>query len=176
VAEPETPRTAVDRDQPPGQQEVCGLRSSAASDVHASAVPRPRKVEREQPDQRLHRAEDISRDVLAHAHDASRPQRRSWTFITSHAQVLLAVAQHPEFRVEEIAEATRITERSAYRILSDLVEAGYLRRARVGRRNRYELARDLLLGDPLVEEDTVSDLLSLIRARERGSAAAPPAS
>jgi DNA-binding transcriptional ArsR family regulator len=176
VAEPETPRTAVDRDQPSGQQEVCDLLSSAASGVHASAVPRPRKVEREQPDLRLHRAEDISRDVLAHAHDASRPQHRSWTFITSHAQVLLAVAHDPELRVEEIAEATRITERSAYRILSDLVEAGYLRRTRVGRRNRYELTRDLLLGDPLVEEDTVSDLLSLIRARERASAPAPPAS
>ena len=78
--------------------------------------------------------------------------------------------------MEEIAEATRITERSAYRILSDLVEAGYLRRTRVGRRNRYELARDLPLGDPLVGEDTVSDLLSLIRAREHASRRAPPAS
>jgi DNA-binding MarR family transcriptional regulator len=122
-------------------------------------------VEREQPDLRLHGREDISRDVLAHAGDASRPQWRSWTFITSHAQVLLAVAHDPELRVAEIAEAARITERSAYRILSDLVEAGYLRRTRVGRRNRYELARDLLLGDPLVEEDTVSDLLSLIRTQ-----------
>jgi DNA-binding MarR family transcriptional regulator len=113
-------------------------------------------VEREQPDLRLHGREDISRDVLAHAGDASRPQWRSWTFITSHAQVLLAVAHDPELRVAEIAEAARITERSAYRILSDLVEAGYLRRTRVGRRNRYELARDLLLGDPLVEEDTAT--------------------
>ena len=177
MAEPETPRTAVDRDHPPGRQEICDLRSSAASDVHAGVLPRPRKVEREQPDLRLHGGEDISRDVLAHAGDASRPQWRSWTFITSHAQVLLAVAHDPELRVAEIAEAARITERSAYRILSDLVEAGYLRRTRVGRRNRYELARDLLLGDPLVEEDTVSDLLSLIRTQlpERVSRRAAPA-
>jgi hypothetical protein len=45
---------------------------------------------------------------------------RSWTFITSHAQVLLAVARDPALRVEEIAKAARISERSAYRILADL--------------------------------------------------------
>jgi DNA-binding transcriptional ArsR family regulator len=133
-------------------------------------------VGREQPDVRLHRGGDISRDVLAHARDTSPSQWRSWTFITSHAHVLLAVAQHPELRVGEIAEAAGITERSAYRILADLAEAGYLRRTRVGRRNRYELARDLPLGDPLVGEDTVSDLLSLIRPREHASVRAPPAS
>jgi DNA-binding IclR family transcriptional regulator len=87
---------------------------------------------------------------------------RSWAFITNHARVLIAVAHDPDRRVGEIAEAARITERSTYRILSDLVEAGYLRRGRVGKRNRYELDRELQLGDPVVEDHTVSDLLSLM--------------
>jgi hypothetical protein len=94
--------------------------------------------------------------------DARFKPMRSWAFITPHARVLLAVAQDPELRVEKIAEAACVTERSAYRILADLVAAGYLRRRRAGRRNRYELDRDLPLGDPTVEEHTTDDLLSLI--------------
>jgi hypothetical protein len=92
-----------------------------------------------------------------------RPMR-SWAFITNHTHVLLAVARNPELRVDGIAEAARITERSAYRILADLVEAGYIRRRRVGTHNSYELARDLPLDDPVVGQVTVSDLLSLIGA------------
>jgi DNA-binding transcriptional ArsR family regulator len=100
---------------------------------------------------------------------------RSWAFITSHARVLLAVAQEPELRVEEIAEAASVTERSVYRILADLVEEGYLRRTRVGRRNRYELDPDLLLDDPVVEERTMSDLLSFIGAQRRKTRSNGPA-
>jgi DNA-binding transcriptional ArsR family regulator len=87
---------------------------------------------------------------------------RTWAFITAHTRVLLAIARAPELRVDEIAEAAHVSERSAYRILSDLVEAGYLRRTRDGRRTVYELDRDLALGDPPVEEQPTSELLSLV--------------
>jgi predicted DNA-binding transcriptional regulator YafY len=87
---------------------------------------------------------------------------RSWAFITSHARVLLAIAENRELRVEEIADAADVTERSVYRILADLVEAGYLRRGRAGTRNLYELDPDLPLGDPVVEDQTTSDLVSLV--------------
>ena len=89
-------------------------------------------------------------------------QIRSWGFITAHTRVLLAIAHDPTVRVEGIARAACITERSAYRILADLVEAGYLRRTRDGRCNRYELERDLPLGDPTVEQHTTDDLLSAV--------------
>jgi DNA-binding transcriptional ArsR family regulator len=87
---------------------------------------------------------------------------RSWAFITSHARVLLTIARNLDLRVEQIARQAGVTERSAYRIIADLVEAGYLRRRRVGRRNLYELDPDLPLGDPVVEDQTTSDLLSLV--------------
>ncbi|MCP6768653.1 Rrf2 family transcriptional regulator, partial [Klebsiella pneumoniae] len=48
-----------------------------------------------------------------------------WTFLTSHAHVLLCVAGDPAIRVRDIAEAVGITERMALRILHDLAEAGY---------------------------------------------------
>jgi DNA-binding transcriptional ArsR family regulator len=86
---------------------------------------------------------------------------RSWTFITNHAQVLIAVAHHPDATVAELAEAAQITERSAYRILADLQKAGYVRRRKVGRENRYEVNPALPLRDPLVENEAVRDLLRL---------------
>jgi DNA-binding IclR family transcriptional regulator len=95
----------------------------------------------------------------------SPPKR--WTFITNHAQVLLAVARDPHARVKEIAEAAEITERYAYRLLGDLQKAGYVRRFRNGRRNHYRLNADLPLGDPVVEEQSLRELLRLIARRDR---------
>ena len=89
------------------------------------------------------------------------PTRR-WTFITNHAQVLLAVAQMPNVRVREIAAAVDITERYAYRILRDLQNAGYVERRRQGRCNLYRLHAELALGDPIVEEHSLWELLRLI--------------
>lgn len=86
---------------------------------------------------------------------------KGWTFITHHAQVLLAVARDPELRVKEIAEAAEITERYAYRVLSDLQKAGYVHRGRRGRCNRYWVNPDLALGDPVVKEESVRGLLRL---------------
>jgi hypothetical protein len=100
--------------------------------------------------------------AITHGAGDAFPPMRTWAFITAHTRVFLAVAQDPELRVEQIAEAAGITERSAYRILADLVEAGYLRRTRVGRRNHYEVVSGLPLGDPVVEEHTADELLSLV--------------
>jgi DNA-binding transcriptional ArsR family regulator len=87
---------------------------------------------------------------------------RSWTFITSHAQILLAVARDPAATVVELAAAAEITERSAYRILADLQEADYVRRRKLGRHNVYEINPTMPLRDPTIENERVHDLLSLI--------------
>lgn len=90
---------------------------------------------------------------------------RGWTFITNHGQVLLAVAQNPDLRVREIAEAVGVTERYAYRLLRDLQNAGYVDRVRHGRCNLYRVNPDLPLGDPVVEPQSLSELLRLIGHR-----------
>ncbi|HEY2074409.1 MAG TPA: winged helix-turn-helix domain-containing protein [Gaiellaceae bacterium] len=66
---------------------------------------------------------------------------RSWTFLTNHAQVLLCIVQEPDVRLRDVAERVGITERAAQRILSDLVDAGYVEATRVGRRNQYAVDR-----------------------------------
>lgn len=87
---------------------------------------------------------------------------RSWTFITNHAQILLAVARDPAATVVELAGAAEITERSAYRILADLQQAGYVRRRKLGRHNVYEINPTMPLRDPTIANECVRDLLSLI--------------
>ena len=61
----------------------------------------------------------------------------SFFLLTNHGQVLLAVAEKPDVRIREIADRVGITERATQRIVAELVEAGYVRTARVGRRNEY---------------------------------------
>jgi MarR family len=87
---------------------------------------------------------------------------RSWTFITNHAQVLLAVARDPAATVAQLAVAAQITERSAYRILADLQRAGYVQRRKLGRHNAYEINPSLPLRDPTLEKESVRDLLRLV--------------
>ena len=66
-----------------------------------------------------------------------------WDFLTNHAHVLTCVAHDPGIRLRDIAAAVGITERAAHRILSELVEDGYVLREREGRRNHYEVVADL---------------------------------
>jgi DNA-binding transcriptional ArsR family regulator len=77
------------------------------------------------------------------------------------------MARNPSATVTELAAASEITERSTYRVLADLQQAGYVRRRREGRANRYEINRELPLRDPMVENEAVGDLLRLARNRKR---------
>jgi hypothetical protein len=92
----------------------------------------------------------------------SRPEAAGWDFLTNHAHVLTCVADDPGIRLRDIAAAVGITERAAHRILSELVEAGYVLRQRDGRRNHYEVVPDLPLRHPLVEGREVGDLLKVL--------------
>ena len=88
-----------------------------------------------------------------------------WDFLTNHAHVLTCVAHDPGIRLRDIAAAVGITERAAHRILSELVEAGYVIRERQGRRNHYEVISDLPLRHPLVRGREVGDLLKVLIGR-----------
>ena len=72
----------------------------------------------------------------------SSPEPKTWTFLTNHAQVLLCVAEDPEIRLRDVAERVGITERATQRILAELVEAGYVKTKRVGRRNSYTVDQE----------------------------------
>lgn len=86
----------------------------------------------------------------------------NWTFLTNHAQVLVCIAQDPGIRLREIGEAIGITERAAHRIVTELVEAGYVSRERHGRRNRYRVRSHLPFPDPLARKQRIGDLLAIL--------------
>ena len=86
----------------------------------------------------------------------------SWTFLTYHARVLLLVANDPGVRLRDIAASLNITERSAFGIISDLAEAGYVIKEKNGRRNRYHVQAHLPLPEPDGRERTVGEILALL--------------
>ena len=90
------------------------------------------------------------------------PVTHPWTFLTSHARVLLIISQNPESRVRDIAGLAGITERSAQRIVADLETAGYLSHERVGRRNHYRVRRGAPLRHPHEQGVEIGELLELL--------------
>ena len=86
----------------------------------------------------------------------------SWTFLTYHARVLLLVAHDPGVRLRDIAASLDITERSAFGIITDLVEAGYVIKEKNGRRNHYHIQAHLPLPEPDGRERTVGEILTVL--------------
>ncbi|MEV0147974.1 MULTISPECIES: helix-turn-helix domain-containing protein [unclassified Nonomuraea] len=70
---------------------------------------------------------------------SSSEERSTWTFLTHHARVLLEIARDPRARLRDIAASIGITERAVQGIVSDLHQAGYVTRDRIGRRNQYAI-------------------------------------
>ncbi len=97
---------------------------------------------------------------------------RRWTFLTNHAQVLVCIARDPGVRLRDIGERVGITERAAHRIVVELADAGYITRARNGRRNRYTINTHLPLPEPIAGEQNVGELLEILTAT-RGSVQPP---
>jgi Mn-dependent DtxR family transcriptional regulator len=96
-----------------------------------------------------------------------------WSFLTNHARALLFIAEDPDARLRDLAAALDVTERTAYGIVVDLTETGYVVKERDGRRNRYHIQDHLLLRDSIGRERTVGELLGLLgsskpRTRTRG--------
>ena len=56
----------------------------------------------------------------------------TWTFITNHARVMMVISQDPTVRLRDMASTLEITERAAQRIVTELVDEGYLSRKREG--------------------------------------------
>lgn len=83
-------------------------------------------------------------------------------FLTNHGSVLLCIARDPGVRMRDIAAELKITERATQRIVADLIDAGYLDRERVGRRNRYTVRTDLPVTLPASRDVDLNSLLNVL--------------
>ena len=86
----------------------------------------------------------------------------SWSFLTNHGRVLLCIAHDPGVRLRDIAARLDITERTAYGIVTDLTQAGYIVKQKDGRRNRYQIQAHLPLPEPTSQERTLGEVLALL--------------
>ena len=65
-----------------------------------------------------------------------------WSLLSLSGQVLACISDDPNVRLRDIAVRLDITERTAYGIVKELTDRGYLVKYKVGRRTRYEVQRD----------------------------------
>ena len=98
-----------------------------------------------------------------------------WSFLTNHARAVLYIAGQPDARLRDLAEVLGVTERTAFGIVTDLTDAGYVVKEKDGRRNRYEIQEHLPLPETIPGTRTVGELLELLvdfepprRNRRRG--------
>ena len=69
-----------------------------------------------------------------------RPDEEStWTLLTNHGRILLLIAKEPEIRIRDLADSAGVTERRAQAIVTDLEQAGYIKKVKDGRRNIYSV-------------------------------------
>ena len=85
-----------------------------------------------------------------------------WSFLTNHARVLMCIAHDPGIRLRDIASTLDITERTAYGIVTDLTEGGYVVKEKDGRRNRYQIQAHLPLREPITRERTIGEVLDVL--------------
>ena len=101
-------------------------------------------------------------DAVAGGESTTTARGKTWTFLSSHAQVLLCIGREPDLRMREIAAHLGITERSVQLIVKDLVDAGFVSRSREGRCNRYAIHADRQMRHPLVNHREIQSLLDLV--------------
>lgn len=85
-----------------------------------------------------------------------------WSFLTNHARAMLFIAHDPDARLRDLAAALGVTERTAYGIVADLSDAGYVVKEKDGRRNRYQIQGHLPLRDSVGRERTIGEVLDLL--------------
>ena len=98
---------------------------------------------------------------------------REWSFLTNHARVLVCIAHDPGARLRDLSAALDITERTAYGIVVDLTDAGYVVKEKDGRRNRYKIQRHLPLPESTSRARTIGEVLDLLVATKRAPSKRP---
>jgi DNA-binding IclR family transcriptional regulator len=85
-----------------------------------------------------------------------------WSFLTNHARALLCIAHDPGVRLRDIGATLGITERTAFGIVTDLTDAGYVVKNKDGNRNRYRIQHHLPLRGGVGQERTIGEVLQLL--------------
>lgn len=111
----------------------------------------------------MHMDEAAKGSAMASDEEPAISSESPWFFLSNHGLVLLAAVRNPDATVRELAQAVGVTERTTFRVLSDLEAAGYLsREGGSGRGGRFILREDVPLRHPLNFSIPVRQLIDLL--------------
>ena len=109
------------------------------------------------------REEEMTQAATSERAGLGTHDRPEWYFLSNHALVLLAAIRSPDSTVRELAQTVGVTERTAFRVLSDLEAEGYIRRAENGGRGgRFIAAEDVPLRHPMNRSIPIGQLIELL--------------
>jgi len=74
----------------------------------------------------------------------------------------VCIAHDPGVRLRDVADRVGITERTAFGIVADLTDAGYVVKEKDGRRNRYRVNTRAPLPDAGVRKASVGEVLAVL--------------
>ena len=77
------------------------------------------------------------------------------------------IAADPDVRLRDLAAVLDVTERTAFGLVADLTQDGYIVKEKTGRRNRYRVRTDLPIRDPAARDRTVGEVVALLVERRR---------
>lgn len=87
---------------------------------------------------------------------------KSWTLLSHHAHLLLALDRDPNYTIDQMARILGITSRSVVNLINDLVDDGYVSKTKDGRNNHYEINRTAPLRHATSQGKTVGQLISAL--------------
>lgn len=90
-------------------------------------------------------------------------QETNWTFFSNHGHVYFLLATNEDIILREVANKVGITERSVLGIVQDLEVAGYIKREKVGRSNKYKILSKKTLRHPLESSVKLGELVRLLK-------------
>jgi DNA-binding MarR family transcriptional regulator len=90
-----------------------------------------------------------------------------WTFFSNHGHIYFILASNEDITVREIALKVGITERSVLGIIQEIEEAGYIKREKIGRSNRYKIVPKKMLRHPLESNVQIKDLVEIIKSAKK---------
>jgi DNA-binding MarR family transcriptional regulator len=93
---------------------------------------------------------------------------KSWTLLSHHAHLLLALDRDPDFTIDQMAQILGITSRSVVNLINDLVDDGYLSKTKDGRNNHYEINRKAPLRHSTSQGKTVGQLIAALGELGKG--------
>lgn len=94
----------------------------------------------------------------------------SWTFLTNHTHVLVLLSGNPQMTIREMGTRIGITERAVHRIVTQLIDEGYLTVSRVGRNNAYRVHSDRNFRHPIEAKCKIEQLISMIQLSQNAVA------